>query len=690
MSDKKRFKLQNSFNSIEINANNGLLEEIKPWIGDYNLADKNGFGGVRYTLKTDDIKTDEAFTLYIDKKADYDVIKVGDCTADCKNTSLAINTRFVLENDEILIEAYSDNNDISQFGIDLNFNFLGKKNGTYVGQLIPTSPYDSLNQKRMYYILPIVNVGFCAVVSMSQNTLWKIDYSPYCAGHYINGFQVMSSVDKTFGPEGDKRLSLRIFFAKTIEECFDRIQKIFDLPIILPEITGTFKNELEVSVLGEAQYVKVISDDTNEDIAVKDGKAVIKKLNYGRHTLVPYNNGIEGLDMQVWFGEDIPKLFEKSCDSVKEPYHGDDNLCEGMAWCWAMLCYMNTYGNTKYLDTVRNALKTVMCDGVEPLERQSIVPYSVDGKPPYHIYKSDRVQEQFFGISMLTSMYKLTKEEKYLDYAVKSAKTMIDTYQREDGAIVPHTDYTTVCAPIIAIVDLALIFKDVDEEEYNYFSLSAKKIADYLVNRGFHFPTEGEISDVNDEEMEEGSISCTALSVLYYCRYIEKNQAYIDFAKKVLEFHDNWITYTPDVKLYRSTMRWWENIWEGDGTGPAICAGHAWTVWRAEADYHMAVLTGEREYFKKSINGFMTNFSKINANGESYACYQPDFFAGGGHIGIRMSRKQLSEEDYPKKYEITHNYPRHVDNSLSRYAWVRFAETWIKDGKFNSERKEVL
>ena len=96
----------------------------------------------------------------------------------------------------------------------------------------------------------------------------------------------------------------------------------------------------------------------------------------------------------------------------------------------------------------------------------------------------------------------------------------------------------------------------------------------------------------------------------------------------------------------------------------------------------MAVLTGNEEYYKKSLNAFMTNFSKITDEGKSFACYQPDYFTGGGHTGTRETLNQLSSEDIPKRYEITHGYPRHFDNSLSRYVWARACATWLKDAKF--------
>ncbi len=90
----------------------------------------------------------------------------------------------------------------------------------------------------------------------------------------------------------------------------------------------------------------------------------------------------------------------------------------------------------------------------------------------------------------------------------------------------------------------------------------------------------------------------------------------------------------------------------------------------------MAVLTKDPKYFISSWNGYMTNFSKIEEDGSTYACYQPDYFPGGGLEVIRRSLLNLGEKDYAKKYEIVHGYPKNTDNSLSRYVWVRFCAAW--------------
>lgn len=43
-----------------------------------------------------------------------------------------------------------------------------------------------------------------------------------------------------------------------------------------------------------------------------------------------------------------------------------------------------------------------------------------------------------------------------------------------------------------------------------------------------------EISDLTEKEMEDGSISCTALSLLYVCSRLEYDEKYFHFAKTQL------------------------------------------------------------------------------------------------------------------------------------------------------------
>ena len=118
-----------------------------------------------------------------------------------------------------------------------------------------------------------------------------------------------------------------------------------------------------------------------------------------------------------------------------------------------------------------------------------------------------------------------------------------------------------------------------------------------------------------------------------------------------------------------STLRWWETQWEGDADGPAICAGHAWTIWRAEADYLYYELTKDEAHLKNARGGFMTNLSKIQENGASYSIYNPDEINGGGfHSRCEEIKFQLAER-----------YASVQDCGISRYVWIRINDTLLKN-----------
>ena len=166
--------------------------------------------------------------------------------------------------------------------------------------------------------------------------------------------------------------------------------------------------------------------------------------------------------------------------------------------------------------------------------------------------------------------------------------------------------------------------------------------------------------------MEDGSISCTALTLLYYCANVERKEEYIAFSKEILELHESWTVKTPHANAYRSSLRWWETRWEGDKDGPALCLGHSWTIWRAEADFWYWYLTGEKEYLQKSLNSFTTNIAKGDKFGRYKAVYQMDYITGGGFLVEKV------------QFRIAPEFPDLEDVKTSRYVWARASETILK------------
>ena len=311
--------IKHSFSNEKIRAdidNNGLICGLYTFLGEYNLADKSGLGSITYTLNGDDIFTEKLFSAYTDRTTTYDKVYINENIVKCKNTELGIETLYTLCDKKLIIEARSDDCRISQFGIDLNMNFLGKKNGTYVGQLLPSSPYTSNDGEKMYCIMPIIECGFCIVIAKTPCKAWKIDYSDYSAGHFINSFKMLSALDDYYSKESNPHIIVEISFAKTIEESYKIIQKSFDCPMLCPEITGNFGTGVNLQLMGEADCIKVIYEGNITEQSVTQNNIFFEFKGYGMHTVIPFKNGKAGLDTVVWSGSDMIDLFEKSCRTM--------------------------------------------------------------------------------------------------------------------------------------------------------------------------------------------------------------------------------------------------------------------------------------------------------------------------------------------------------------------------------------
>lgn len=668
-------------NEISASVKHGVIVELfnkNDTFGTNYVSSRGSLGTVGYTLVSDDItkmKDDVLDTPYACRKNSYSHTRCADGILYAFDNENSIETKYYLDS-ELVIESECSNRDVSQFALCFDFNFMGYKGTEYKNQLLPTSPYTSEDGNFTYCIMTIPRGGFMVLVSESRCEGWKIDYRWQ---HYIDSFQVIADFDKLYKKTENKYLKVRIFFSETIDGALGRISKIYGVPYASLVLSGGFYNAVLKFPEG-TDSIEVVSPSKNIRRFAVDGNTYeLDMPEYGLYTVYPYRNGIKGMSANVWFGKNDDILFKKSMNSVSKPYHSDYNLCEGGMFVWAMLAYMRRYKNFDYESTVKQELEIIMGENGNNVPRRTILPYETD-YPAYHISGSDRIQEQFTGISILLEAYKVFGDEKYLEHAVLSLTELVND-RIDDGRIWclcggKESDYTTVCAPVIAIADMALFLEENGDARGKIFKSTAVKVADYLVGRGFDFPTEGVVRDGKEREYEDGSISCTALSVLYVCKKIKYKEEYINFAKEILSLHNAWTMYTPDARMYQSSFRWWETIWEGDGDGPAICAGHAWAIWRAEALFWYGLLTSDDKALLDSWNGYVTNFAKITFDGKSYSCFEPDFIKGGGMDWAKSGLLQLKGEDLSLKYEIGHSYPKHTDNSLSRYVWARYDATW--------------
>lgn len=73
-----------------------------------------------------------------------------------------------------------------------------------------------------------------------------------------------------------------------------------------------------------------------------------------------------------------------------------------------------------------------------------------------------------------------------------------------------------------------------------------------MTARDLDFPTEGGISKDFSREMEEGSMACSALTVLYAAYFLKRKPEWLEFAARVLRLHDAFCIRTCTAPLFRT------------------------------------------------------------------------------------------------------------------------------------------
>lgn len=142
---------------------------------------------------------------------------IDNCTVRTKDTKNGIFTEFRVDDKGISIDSFFENERLSEFGINLEMNFSGRKGTSFNKQLLPTSPYKSSDGRYMYYIMTNPEGEFLVVTALTECDGWKIDYSPECAGHYILNVKILSSFDRVYGGSGRKHLKINICAAQSID-----------------------------------------------------------------------------------------------------------------------------------------------------------------------------------------------------------------------------------------------------------------------------------------------------------------------------------------------------------------------------------------------------------------------------------------------------------------------------------------
>ncbi|MFQ9739458.1 MAG: hypothetical protein ACLR06_18450 [Christensenellaceae bacterium] len=217
-----------------------------------------------------------------------------------------------------------------------------------------------------------------------------------------------------------------------------------------------------------------------KDLSRRKNKAEVVIEREGIWSAIPSAKGNKGLGCTLFGYKDYRTLYKSYLDGILRDGLLDPfgNLCEGQCWLSAMLRYMTKYGYvSEYAAFAERALNRIMrFDERGAVERYSVLTVPHAGLPAYNVYKSQRVQEQFFGAGIFLDAFNALGDKRYLEFAVNMINSALSFYQREDGRIETFTewlgkyeDYSIVCCPMINIVDVALALKESDPEKAKRF-----------------------------------------------------------------------------------------------------------------------------------------------------------------------------------------------------------------------------
>jgi hypothetical protein len=611
-------------------------------------------------------------------------------------------------------------------GIELDFNFVncpGSKN--WKNQIIPTSPYWGSNSEDGFYLMSRPMGSYVVLVFSEPISCWRIKYSDF--GHHLLGFQVLLKVgDLKFpnhkGLPSYNKSSIRIGFAKNLENAYLRINEIGHFPVVYSPFSGGIaKTNLPIKVIGNVDDLTLINPDKKEKSITssldKDGFATILMDRPGKYQIeVKYsekkliysffnaNNWEKIIKKVAEFGTNYFQLkegcFARAIDSNTLKYEGlkviggysfgdphEEHSCGsgefGGFLCWTVLKRMLQFGETNKLkkSTKNYFLSWALQKGVKdkkyfpnaisPVE-QEFMGYKFS---PGHLYKEQLyIQYEGWFLEQFCDYFIFTKDKSRLTDIKLIAAHMINEHQDKNGALInischnrgifQRVDYTTCATPVIGLIKAGKLLKREGFNVGEEILLGAEKACDHLVERGMKFPTET-IPGVNF--IDEGSIACTALTLIYAYIYLKQKIEYKKMAQVFLKLHDNWIIKTPLISLYGSSFRYWENSWETKDWGPSINGGHSWTIWASEAKYYNYFIERKFSDLIDSFSGFISNMPKVRDDGAIYSSFTPDYITGDfDHNGYKFKAKYLA-----------HDFPKGTFVTSGSYFLIRASETWF-------------
>lgn len=608
-------------------------------------------------------------------------------------------------------------------GMELDFNFLDLQNGTdWKYQCMPKIIDVDESLQYAFFVFSTGDDRYLALVVNAPLTAFRIKYS--YPGHRMVGFQLLSQADDvvtdgrlTLRPV--KKLSFSMFFGNSCRDCLGKIAEELGLCIAMPTVSGGFPgSEIPIDFIGKRERFLIEQPDGRK---IEDTEFLVLEQE-GVYQLKTFSAlGYEHVS-RVLCHTEWEEIYDKVNRFYRDHFQDESGAFYRIIWSDSLqpedsVNYEGTaFGNPEMIGSCRSGefggfaawamIKNQLLFGKKMEFTESIRKYienwalnrGHENNPycstiykmhqeflgreygPYHLYQEyNYPQHEIFFLEELIDYYKLSKDDDILRDAIGLAKHFMNEHIQEDGMIVCENhpgkivDYSTVHAEVCGFIRLAELLIEKDREEACVFLKQAEKIANHVCERGLDFPTEGEACT------EDGSMTCSAITLLWAYLRIKPKMEYLKTAEEILQYHRMLVMDGADCRMRNSSLRFWETQYETRDWGPSINAGHAWTIWSAEALALLALIKCDIHMLKDSYEGFITNMCKVQGNGAMPCCYTPDMIPGSPHAPCVWGVNDGMENNVDTRPTTTHlgmSFVRHTYAASGNYFLIKGAELW--------------
>ncbi len=634
-------------------------------------------------------------------------------------------------------------------GVELDFNFLDLPGDTpWRSQCMPYILYTDPRRQYAYFVFSTADERYLTLCVEAPFAAWRILYSE--AGHRMVGFQLLSQADDVRTPDGIQLApveSLRFSLTpcKTPAECWNTISRRLGIAPVLFEVTGApVGGSVTFSPVGVPEEVKVLAPDKS-----------CRKLAPEQRSLTLRQPGIYELQSRtgervhtsrVLCHEGWRTVYDKVNRFYRDHFQDESGAFYRVIWRDTLSpkggytmeglpfgdihtpysCRTGEFGGFAGWAMIKNALLFGAQEDLTPsIERYLLnwalnrghedSPYlgSACRRPqkylgreygPWHLYHEvNYPQHEAFLLEQMLDYYAVYADESILWDACALGEHFVAEHMDPDGTVIcqnepdgHRVDYCTVHVPIAPLILLSDCLETKDAGKAQYFRDAAVRLADRVCARGFDFPTEGEPCT------EDGSMACSALTLLLAYTRLEKKPEYLNTAREILRAHDVLTLSGADCRMNGSSTRFWETQYESQDWGPSINAGHAWTLWMAQAKALLAGIDGDYDLLREAYNGFVTNLSKVEPSGGMPSCFTPDLIPGTPHppqvygvsgtAGESMPDLHLTTSVYagryvPGTYACSGNYLLiAAQPTFARMSGLSFVKNQAVNGIFGENR----